>query len=142
MLSVDGGGVRGVFAAKVLSLIETELHMNIHELFDLIVGTSTGSIVAAAIVVKYDLTRLVEDYQKNAAKIFKKKRLSLHGLYRSKYDSSFLREFLHDKLGDITLGEIKKPLILNATNTSVGGVYVLKSSYQKKTTARGLCARW
>ena len=58
MLSIDGGGVRGIFAAKVLSLIETELHMNIHELFDLIVGTSTGSIIAAAIFVKYDLTRL------------------------------------------------------------------------------------
>ena len=131
-MSIDGGGVRGVFAAKVLSLIETKLHMNIHEVFDLIVGTSTGSIIAAAIVVKYDLTQLVEDYHKNAAKIFKKNRLSLHGLYRSKYDSSFLKEFLYDKLGDITLGEIKKPLILNATNTSVGGVYVLKSSYQKK----------
>ncbi len=104
MLSIDGGGVRGVFAAKVLSLIETELHMNIHELFDLIVGTSTGSIIAAAIVVKYDLIQLVEDYHKNAAKIFKKNRLSLHGLYRSKYDSSFLKDFLNDKLGNVKLG--------------------------------------
>ena len=131
VLSIDGGGVRGVFAAKILSLMETKLHTNIYEDFDLIVGTSTGSIIAAAIAMKYDLTQLVEDYSESASKIFKK-RMSFFGLLRSKYDSKFLADFLFSRLGDITLGKIEKPLILNATNASVGDVHIFKSAYQKR----------
>ncbi len=130
VLSIDGGGVRGIFPTKILSLMEKELHINIHETFDLIVGTSTGSIIAGSIVIKNDLTELVEDYSKNAPAIFKKQ-WNLCGLLRSKYDGKILEKFLHKKLGDITLGEIKKPLILNASNASTGDVYVFKSSYQK-----------
>ena len=131
VLSIDGGGVRGVFAAKMLSLIETKLDVDIHEAFDLIVGTSTGSIIAGAIAIKYDLTQLVDDYQKNASKIFQK-RISFGGSLRSKYSSEPLSDFLQEKLGDIKLGEIAKPLILNATNVSVGDVYVFKSAYQRE----------
>lgn len=129
ILSIDGGGVRGVFAAKMLALMEAKL--NIHETFDLIVGTSTGSIVAAAIAVKYDLSQLVDDYQKNASEIFQK-RFSPLGLFRSKYDSKSLSIFLNEKLGDIKLGEIEKPLIINATNISIGDLHLFKSSYLKK----------
>lgn len=131
ILSINGGGVRGIFAAKILSLMETELHMNIHEYFDLIVGTSTGSIIAAAIAINYDLTQLVNDYSESAEKIFTK-RFSLCGLLKSKYSSRHLANFLYGKLGDITLGEIEKPLILNAANVSVGDVHIFKSSYQHK----------
>ena len=131
VLSIDGGGVRGVFAAKILSLMETKLQINAYEDFDLIVGTSTGSIIAAAIAMKNDLTQLVEDYLENASRIFKK-RISFGGLLRSKYDSKFLADFLFRRLGDITLGKIEKPLILNATNVSVGDVHVFKTSYQQR----------
>lgn len=130
-LSIDGGGIRGVFPAKILELMQTKLSVNIHDTFDLLVGTSTGSIVAAAIAIKYDLTQLVTDYCENAPKVFKK-RGNLLGLCRSKYDSAFLESFLFNIMGDIKLGEIEKPLILNATNVSVGDVHVFKSSYQKK----------
>ena len=90
-------------------------------------GTSTGSIIAAAITIEYGLTQLVDDYLENAPNIFRK-RLSFY--FRSKYDLTPLENFLHERLGDVKLGEIKKPLILNATNVSVGGVYIFKSSYQ------------
>ncbi len=130
VLSIDGGGVRGIFAAKILELMETKLNIDIYKTFDLIVGTSTGSIIAAAIITKYDLTQLVKDYDENAPKIFRKKKLA--GIHlSSKYDSSFLESFLQEKLGKRKLGEIEKPLILNATNVSLGEVYVFKSSYQK-----------
>ena len=131
ILSLDGGGVRGIFAAKTLALMATKLQINVYDAFDLIVGTSTGSIIAAAIAVKYDLSQLVDDYQQNASKIFQK-RFNLSGLIRSKYDSKFLSSFLNEKLGSIKLGEIEKPLIINATNISIGELHFFKSSYLKK----------
>lgn len=131
VLSLDGGGVRGIFAAKILSLIEKKLQLKTHEAFDLIVGTSTGSIIAGSIAVRYDLAQLVEDYHENAPKIFQK-RFGFCRLWHSKYNCKILEEFLYNRLGDIKLGEIEKPLILNATNVSIGDVYIFKSSYQKK----------
>ena len=49
ILGLDGGGVKGIIAAKMLANIEKRIYKPLNEYFDLIVGTSTGSIVAAAI---------------------------------------------------------------------------------------------
>lgn len=129
ILSIDGGGVRGVFPAKIVELMQTKLGIDMYQAFDLIVGTSTGSIIAAAISVKYDLTQLVKDYCENAPKIFKKRWWN-HELFTSKYKSAPLENFLHKSLGGVELGEIKKPLIINATNASIGSPYVFKTVYQ------------
>ena len=131
VLSIDGGGVKGVLPARILSLMEEKFHINIYNTFDLIVGTSTGSIVAGAIATKCDLAELVDDYIETSPEIFRK-RWNLCGLARSKYDRKNLENFLHRKLGNIKLGEIEKPIILNATNVSVWGVHVFKSAYQEK----------
>lgn len=134
VLSIDGGGVRGIFPAKILALMEEELHINIHDTFDLVVGTSTGSIIAGSIAIKNSLAELVDDYCNNAPKIFLKRWYAC-GLLRSKYSRKTLEEFLRNRLRDITLEEIPKPLILNASNVSTGDVYVFKSIYQQ--TQRG-----
>jgi len=46
VLAVDGGGIRGLIAARVLKEIETRMHRPIAEMFDLVAGTSTGGILA------------------------------------------------------------------------------------------------
>ena len=48
VLSIDGGGVRGIIPAMVLEHIEKETGKPVCDLFDLIVGTSAGGLVAAA----------------------------------------------------------------------------------------------
>jgi len=45
LLSLDGGGIRGIMATRVLEEIEKNTKLKIHELFDVIVGTSTGGII-------------------------------------------------------------------------------------------------
>ena len=131
VLTLDGGGVRGIFSARVLNLLNDKLDINPCNAFDLIVGTSTGSIVAAAVAIRYDLSKLVLDYESYSPQIFKK-RFSLCGFLRSRYGNKALEEFLHKSFGEITLGEIETPLIINATNVSTGRVHVFKSSYQEK----------
>ena len=134
VLSLDGGGVRGIFPVQLLLSVEKKLEIRIYDTFDLIVGTSTGSITAAAISIKYPLAQLVERYATWAEKIFKRKK-RIPYCY-SKYDSRPLEDFLHEVLGNIKLGEIEKPLVINATDVSNGDVYVFKSSYQGKQRGR------
>src|SRR5512133_1606572 len=51
VLSVDGGGIRGVIPAMVLADLEERTGKHTAELFDLIAGTSTGGIIALALTV-------------------------------------------------------------------------------------------
>ena len=46
VLSLDGGGIRGIVAATVLAKLEADLGVPAYEMFDLMVGTSTGGIIA------------------------------------------------------------------------------------------------
>lgn len=131
ILSLDGGGVRGIFSAQVLKSINDRLGIDTYNVFDLLVGTSTGSIVAAAIAIRYDLSKLIQDYTCYAPEIFKR-RFSLRGSLRSRYDNKVLEYLLRDSFEEITLGDIKTPLIINATNVSTGKVHVFKSSYQEE----------
>lgn len=75
ILSLDGGGIRGVLSAKILEQIETTLEKKgkkLHEYFDLIAGTSTGSILAAGIVCKMNAQELINVYQEEGENIFLK----------------------------------------------------------------------
>ena len=55
ILSIDGGGIKGIFPARLLALIEDELknkddgRSKIYQRFDLITGTSTGGVIALAL---------------------------------------------------------------------------------------------
>ncbi|MEM8642005.1 MAG: patatin-like phospholipase family protein [Cyanobacteria bacterium P01_G01_bin.54] len=75
ILSLDGGGIRGVVSATLLQEVEKIITAHdpgktLHEYFDLITGTSTGSILAAGIVCQRSATELVNLYQKRGREIF------------------------------------------------------------------------
>lgn len=129
ILAIDGGGVRGIYPAHILLRIKQEFGINFFETFDLIVGTSTGSIIAAALAVDYPIEKIVALYKDKAAEIFGNKKLNLLSLYQSKYGKSPLETLLSQTLGDLTLSQTKTRLVIPATDISNGTVYVFKSSY-------------
>jgi len=49
VLSIDGGGIRGIIPAIILRQLQKRLGKNLYEVFDLIAGTSTGGIIALGI---------------------------------------------------------------------------------------------
>uniref|UniRef100_UPI0033401EC7 patatin-like phospholipase family protein n=1 Tax=Wolbachia endosymbiont (group B) of Pilophorus perplexus TaxID=3066160 RepID=UPI0033401EC7 len=78
ILSVDGGGIRGIIPAIILAEIEQRTRKPIAEIFHLMAGTSTGGIVVAGLCKKdkqgnpqYSANDLVELYQKYGSYIFK-----------------------------------------------------------------------
>ncbi|MDJ0716861.1 MAG: patatin-like phospholipase family protein [Prochloraceae cyanobacterium] len=74
ILSLDGGGIRGIISAVFLQEVEELLynHYNIrlHEYFDLVAGTSTGSIIAAGIAVEKSADEIINLYINNGNDIF------------------------------------------------------------------------
>jgi len=75
ILSVDGGGIRGIIPAIILAEIEQRTRKTIAEIFDLMAGTSTGGIVVAGLCKKdkpqYSANDLVEFYREYGPYIFK-----------------------------------------------------------------------
>ena len=92
-------------------------------------GTSTGSILAGAIVQKIDLDKVVFLYQHEGKNIFKKRWYSRIGLFRSRYNPQSFEKVLKSIFGNTMLGDIKKPLLINATNIGDSSQFVFKTTF-------------
>ncbi len=129
ILSLDGGGIRGLYSAVILKKIQETYNIKLKNYFDLIIGTSTGSILASAIVCDIPLNKIMSMYEKEGKLIFSKNLFGFLGLFQSKYDSKNLSKILHTTFQKITLGDIDKPLMIIASDILNGSVYVHKSKY-------------
>ena len=70
ILALDGGGARGIYGAQILSKIERALQTKIKDCFDLIAGTSTGSILAGAAAADISMANIVELFENESPRIF------------------------------------------------------------------------
>ena len=82
VLSIDGGGIKGIVPAIILAELEYRTERRIHELFDLIAGTSTGGILALGLSVpisgkdrkaKFEASELVDLYKNKGKVIFQRR---------------------------------------------------------------------
>ena len=79
ILSVDGGGIKGVFPAAFLSELETHASP-IGRYFDLICGTSTGGIIALGLAAGLSATEVLEFYRAHSSEIFPRPRRRRNGI--------------------------------------------------------------
>ncbi|CAH0251657.1 hypothetical protein SRABI83_03137 [Arthrobacter sp. Bi83] len=112
ILALDGGGLRGVLSLGILEKIEDLLRerhgsgddFRLCHYFDLIAGTSTGAIIAAALAQGLSVGELTEKYFSLGWRVFEKSRLR-QVLLRARYDEQALVAELKDVFGtDTTLG--------------------------------------
>ena len=73
ILSINGGGIKGLYSVAVLAKFEELSGLRIIDCFDLITGTSTGGIIALLLAADYGAKDIVHFYSENAVKIFPSK---------------------------------------------------------------------
>ena len=132
ILSIDGGGYRGLFATHILRRMEEAWSVNWHQQFGMFSGTSTGSIIAAGLASSISAAQLSEFYTTHGKNIFTRRwrsRFDLLKIFTSRYSSKTLHSLLEDVFGTKTLGDIRVPLILPAVDIGNGCVHVFKSKY-------------
>ena len=133
VLSIDGGGIRGLIPALVLEELERRAGRRTHELFDLIAGTSTGGILACALCAPEALpaSELVGLYADRGPEIFDRSVFqrvkSGEGLLDEKYDGAALDRALEHYLSDKRLSESKPDLIVPSYDTAGPTPYFFKS---------------
>lgn len=134
ILSIDGGGIKGVFPAAFLATIEDGLQEPIGRYFDLIVGTSTGGIIALALGAGFTANEIVGFYQKYGPSIFRNQGfLAKIGQYfKGKHRAEPLREALAMQFGNLRIGDSKTRLVIPSQNLETGHVHVYKTAHHKR----------
>jgi len=144
ILAIDGGGIRGVIPAKVLTAIETQTGKKIAELFDLIAGTSTGGILAAGLCVpgpdgktpKYAAADLLNLYKMHGGAIFSASWLrKLTSLFvGAEYSPKPLEGQLLAYMGDARLADAVTRLLITSFDLYAGEAWFFS---REKARARG-----
>lgn len=140
ILSIDGGGIKGLYSAQVLAKFEEVFNTNLSNHFDLICGTSTGGIIALGASLKIPMSEVVKFYEQKGPGIFTqwikwggmggKHLLSLRqALILNKYGSRPLRKALEEVFGTKTLSESHNLLCIPAYNITNGCPRIFKKDY-------------
>lgn len=133
ILAIDGGGVKGVFAASFLATVEGDLGTPLVDHFDLITGTSTGGIIALGLGLGLSANEILNFYENNACAIFPEGRWrSLRWILSAKYDSLPLRSALEQVFGERLFGESLTRLVIPSTNFETGEVHVFKTAHHER----------
>lgn len=150
ILSIDGGGIRGLIPAKVLADLEYELQQiepekNLYAHFDLICGTSTGAILAIAVALGIPSSELVNFYKENAKLIFprfilkclpSKTRAFFSAIYSNKNLLKKLKEVYTAANNGIVplLKDLKTNVCIPTFNGNDGAINVLKTKHHPDYT--------
>ena len=142
ILSLDGGGLRGIVPVMVLEHIEKVTGKKIIDLFDLIAGTSTGGLITTALTVsddmkspKFSLQDIKDIYIKRGHEIFPHKNYlgrfwsGFNSLINPEYSAHGLSNALNELLGEKRITDCLKPIFVTAYDLHNNDPLFFKTRY-------------
>jgi patatin-like phospholipase/acyl hydrolase len=143
ILSIDGGGIRGIIPALVLTEIERRTGKPISSLFDLIAGTSTGGIIALGVTKpdangrpEYSAKEIAELYSGRGKKIFSSTILhqlsSAWGLLDEKYSAKEVEKVFDEYFGDARLKDAVTNVLVTSFEIEQRTPWFFRSSKAKE----------
>ena len=135
VLAIDGGGIRGIVPAVILTALQARLKRELWRCFDLIAGTSTGGIIALGIGTRckagqpYPPSELVDLYVKNGPAIFRKIPVWtwLRQFLRPKYSPDALEQSLKTFFQDTRFRSALTPLLISSYDLQSQLPFLFKS---------------
>ncbi|XP_057497236.1 patatin-like protein 2 [Actinidia eriantha] len=131
VLSIDGGGIRGIIPGTILDFLESKLQeldgadARIADYFDVIAGTSTGGLVTTMLAAPdknnrplYSAKEINDFYKNHCPEIFPESRRkdifnNLTNVFGGpKYDGKYLKTMIKDILGNLTLKQTLTDVII------------------------------
>jgi uncharacterized protein len=127
ILSLDGGGIRGIIPAVLLARLERETGRPTRETFDFVAGTSTGAVLAAGIAAGIPADELARLYEQRAAEVFGHvpvistlRRIATGAMYDTRALHRVIREELGEAARDWRLNDAPIDLLITAKRLSDG----------------------
>lgn len=146
VLSIDGGGIRGLIPALLLDAIERRAQRPACELFDLIAGTSTGGIIALGVTVpgtggrpRWSAQELADLYLEQGREIFSRSLLrrieTVDGVMRERYSPAHLEQALERYLGDARLSDALTDVLIPSYDIQTHEPLFFKSAHARAGSA-------
>ncbi len=150
ILSIDGGGIKGIIPGTILAHLEEKIQQatgnnadRIADYFDLIAGTSTGGILTCLLLCpdnsnrpKYTAKEAVDFYLKKGDSIFSsdiwKRIKTMNGLLDEKYSATELENGFVEFFGDTKLSQLIKPCLITAYDIEYSKTVFFNSMDLKK----------
>jgi uncharacterized protein len=141
-LAVDGGGIRGILPALIGAELELRTGKHLAELFDFVVGTSTGTIIALGLATpgpdgkpKWTAREGAEIYANRGQEIFSKPKFST-GVFHEKYRHESFERLLDELWGDTRLSEATVDCVATSYELTARKVHHFDSREAKLDPAR------
>lgn len=132
ILCLDGGGIKGLFAAQILADLEDSIGEPLYLYFDMFSGTSTGAIIAAGLAYGVPAAKIRDLYTECAKIIFPQDRKffrTINRVFKSKFSNKELANQLSRIFADAKLGDCKTRLLIPSVNLTTGKVQVFKTAH-------------
>ena len=149
ILSIDGGGIRGIIPALVLQNIEGRLKNKLHltECFDVMAGTSTGGIIILLLntpdekgAARYNTNTIVNLYRNFGKKVFYKPNwqtiLSVNGWIDEKYSTKNLEKYMAEYFGKTRLSEALTEILIPTYDLGKEITYFFKRAKARESPDR------
>ena len=149
VLSIDGGGVRGIIPALVLAEMERRTGMAVGRMFDFVAGTSTGGLLALGLSMPDEAgepalrtARVIEMYEKAGQSIFvRTSHNPVHPLLHERYPSDHIERTLDAYFGDTPLSAAATEVMVTSYDLLSRDVVLMSSAAARDDSSLDLPMR-
>ena len=143
VLSIDGGGLKGVMPAAFLAEVEQATGCRVVDHFDLVVGTSTGGIIALGIGLGLPCSQILEFYKEKGPEVFglsggrvrtglRRAKRWIKQLFTNKHPSESLQQALYGVFGESVLGNSQTRLVIPAWDSIQRHPRLFKTAHHQR----------
>lgn len=149
ILSIDGGGIKGLYSARILDKFEKKFGCKTSDHFDMICGTSTGGLIALALTNLISAEDICKFYEQKGGIIFPKHKIRKFPLigkidygflkqiaFGGKFSNEGLKDSLNEIFGDKTIGEANNLLCIPSYSVTEAKPKVFKFDHKEGSLSR------
>jgi uncharacterized protein len=152
VLAIDGGGIRGIVPAVLLDRLESLARRPVRELFDLLVGTSTGGLLALGLAapdgaggLRYRAGDLLQVYLDEGPRIFSRPAVhrarTANGVLGPRYPAGPLEQVVTEVLDELRLRELVGDVLVPAYETEIRSPWFFRSRRARTDVGYDFLAR-
>jgi patatin-like phospholipase/acyl hydrolase len=133
ILSIDGGGIKGLYSSTILEVLEKRYDKKTYECFDMLCGTSTGGLIVLALSAGKSAKDISDMYIKYGKSIFPQNKINTFKqiFWGGKYSNKFLKQYLQDFFGELTLKDSRNLLCIPSFNYTDSAPWVFKHDHSE-----------
>lgn len=149
ILSIDGGGIKGLYSARIIDKFEKKFNCKTSDYFDMICGTSTGGLIALALTSLISAENICNFYEQKGEVIFPKhkvRRIPFIGkidegflkqiAFGGKFSNKGLKESLNEIFGEKLMGEANNLLCIPSYSVTEAKPKVFKYDHKEGDLSR------